>query len=61
MHACKMFLVVKHKCKYTLISFEKYYVYNIFITDHKWQIVTGEQKSNLSCEFKLEPITTYYL
>ena len=24
-------------------------------------VVTGGQKSKLSCEFKLEPITTYHL
>ena len=24
-------------------------------------VTSGKKKSNLSCEFKLEPITTYYL
>ena len=45
---------------------EKCYVHNIFTTFSQ-QIISGklllvvmsEQKSNLSCGFKLEPITTY--
>ena len=35
-----------------------------FIINFKWQVVicsTGGQKSNLSCKFKLELITTYHL
>ena len=47
---------------------EKCYVYNIF-TIFSQQIVSGslllvvmsEQKTNLSCEFKLELITTYHM
>ena len=47
---------------------EKCYVHNIFITFSE-QIVNGslllvvmcEQKSNLSCELKLELITTYHM
>ena len=37
-----------------------------FTTNLKFQVVTDcyegkKKKSNLSCEFKLEPITTYHL
>ena len=47
---------------------EKCYVHNIFTTFSQ-QIVNGslllvvmsEQKTNLSCEFKLELITTYHM
>ena len=47
---------------------KKYYVHNIF-TIFSQQIVSGrlllvvmsEQKNNLSCEFKLEPITNNLL
>ena len=45
---------------------EKCYVYNIFTTfsqqivsDRLLLVVINEQKSNLSCGFKLKPITTY--
>ena len=47
---------------------EKCYVHNIFTTfsqqivsDMLLLIVMSEQKSNLSCGFKLEPITTYHM
>ena len=46
---------------------EKYYVYNIFTTlsqkilnGRLLLIVMGRQKCNLSCEFKLKPITTFF-
>ena len=31
------------------------------LSDKLLLVVMDEQKINLSCEFKLEPITTYYL
>lgn len=44
-------------------------MFTIFFTTVSQQILNGrlllfvmsEQKSNLNCEFRLEPMTTYYL
>ena len=44
---------------------KKYYVYNIFTTNFKWQVVITcyycGKKSNLNGKFKFELITTNYL
>ena len=47
---------------------EKCYVYNIFtifsqqiVSERLLLVVMSGQKGNLSCGFKLEPITTYHM
>ena len=46
---------VIYNLPYLLIN-EKWYDYNIFTTNYKWQVVISSQKGNLSCKFKLESI-----
>ena len=50
---------------YLIFYHEKCYVYNIFTTNFKWQVVTGYycwvKKGNLSAKFKFEPIITNHL
>ena len=56
------------RCGYSSSHKEKCYVHNIFTTlsqqiinDRLLLIVMDEKKSNLSCRFKLEPITINHL
>ena len=56
------------RCGYSSSHKEKYCVHNIFTTlsqqiinDRLLLVVMDEQKSNLSCRFKLEPITINHL
>ena len=43
---------VIYNLPYLLIN-EKWYDYNIFTTNYKWQAVISSQKGNFSCKFKL--------
>ena len=56
------------RCEYSSFYKEKCYIHNIFTTlsqqiinDRLLLVVMDEQKSNLSCRFKLEPITINHL